>query len=338
MRSPKENFLRLLNNDDPQWLGDPWSCFNLHRGWPRLPDAVTYSINRPVRGEVGKKDVWGVIWDWPDDQPGAVPRNSADDDKVIKDITRWKDFFEFPPLDNLDWDRSVKDCGELDRENKLVLVHSSRGMFEFSHTMMGMEDGLANYLLEPDHMYELLDAYTDWKIESVKVAIDVMRPDIMMNFDDWGSKNQLFIPPDAWRAILKPLYKRFYAYIKSRGVIVMQHCDSHADEVAEDMAEIGVDIWQGTTPENDIPGVIKRTEGKLFIMGGTDMPLIDIEGIDEEIVRAHIRSVYDKYAPCGHFIPCCTNVIPMDKRVWEIFSDEMNRYGAVMAERLFGGK
>ena len=337
MRSPKENFLRLLNNDDPQWLGDPWPCFNLYGGKPRLPDAVTYSIKRAAKGEIGRKDVWGVVWDWPDDQPGPVPRNYGDD-KVIKDVTRWKEFFEFPSFDNLDWDSSMKECGELDRENKLVLVPSARGMFEFSHAMMGMEDALVNYMLEPDHMYELLDAYTNWKIESVKSVIDVMRPDIIMNYDDWGSKHQLFIPPDVWRAILKPLYRRFYAYIKSRGVIVMQHCDSHADEVAEDMAEIGMDIWQGVTPENDIPGVIERTEGKLLLMGGVDMSLIDIEGVDEEIVRAHIRDVYDKYAPCGHIIPSCTNISPIDRRVGEIASDELNSYGAVMAERLFRGK
>ena len=28
MSTPKENFLRLLNNDHPTWLGDPWACVN----------------------------------------------------------------------------------------------------------------------------------------------------------------------------------------------------------------------------------------------------------------------------------------------------------------------
>jgi hypothetical protein len=45
--------------------------------------------------------------------------------------------------------------------------------------------------------------------------------------------------------------------------------------VAEDMVDLGIDMWQGVIPQNDIKGVIERTEGKLCIMGGFDMQLID---------------------------------------------------------------
>ena len=337
MRTPKEDFLRLIRNEDPQWMGDPFVCFNCNpvTGLPYLPDAVAMSHKRTLKGGANIKDAWGVIWDWPDDQPGPTPNHAAEN-IVIKDITRWRDCFDFPSLDNLDWSETWSACGELDRENKLLMVQSPRGMFEFSHAMMGFEDALMNYLIEPDDMYELLNAYTDWKIKGAELVINEMQPDIIVNFDDWGNKTQLFLPPPVWRDILKPLYERFFGYIKSRGVIVMNHCDCHAEEVCEDMVEIGMDVWQGPTPENDIPDVIKRTQGKLFMFGGIDMSKIDLPDAKEETIRSHIRETFDKYAACGHFLPCFTSWMPVHPFVAEIARDEMNRYGAVTAEKLFG--
>jgi hypothetical protein len=337
MRTPKENFLRLMKNDDPKWLGDPFECFNCSpsSGVPYIVDAVAMAHRRTQKGGINIKDAWGVVWDWPEDQPGPTP-NHAPEKIVIKDITRWKDFFDFPSLDQLDWSETWASVGRLDRENKLVMVQSPRGMFEFSHAMMGFEDALMNYLIEPDDMYELLSAYTDWKIKGAELTINEMNPDIIVNFDDWGSKTQLFLPPRVWRDIVKPLTKRYFNYIKSRGVLTMNHCDCHAQEVCEDMVEIGMDIWQGPTPENDIPGVIRRTEGKLFMLGGIDMSKIDHPDAGEQLIREHIRSTFDKYASRGHFLPCFTSWMPVNAHVAEIGRDEMNKCGAVTAEKLFG--
>jgi hypothetical protein len=305
-------------------------------GIPYILDAAALAHKRPGRGNVGVPDAWGVIWDWPDDQPGPTPNNTGDK-IVVKDITRWREFFDFPDLDNLDWGPSDTLAGALDRENKLVMTQSPRGMFEFSHALMGFSDALENYLLEPEDMYEMLSAYTDWKIKAAGLTIDHTRPDIIVNFDDWGSKTQLFLPPRVWREILKPLYERFFGYIRSRGVIVMNHCDCHADEICEDMVDVGIEIWQGTTPENDIPAVIERTNHKLLIFGGIDMSKIDFPDAEESVIRAHIRDTLDKYAPSGRFLPIFSSWLPVYPHVAAIGRDEMRVYGAETAKRIFGG-
>ena len=337
MLTPKENFMKHVRNDNPKWIGDPFNCFNLSEGpgLPYLLDATAQVHGRTGKGGVDVPDAWGVVWDWPDDQPGPTP-NAAGTKKVVKDITRWREFFDFPDLDNLDWTETHKMAASVDRENKIVMAQSPRGMFEFSHALMGFEDALENYLLEPDDMYEMLSAYTDWKIKAAGLCINNLSPDIMVNFDDWGSKTQLFLPPRVWREILKPLYARFFGYIKSRGVIVMNHCDSCAEDICEDMLEIGMDIWQGITPENDIPGVVERTQGKLFLFGGINMPVIDYPGATEEQVRTHIRETIDKYAPTKHFLPMFCSWLPVTPGVKEIACEEMEKYGAIVAERVFG--
>jgi hypothetical protein len=102
------------------------------------------------------------------------------------------------------------------------------------------------------------------------------------------------------------------------------------------MVEIGIDIWQGVTPENDLPAIIEETEGKLLLFGGINMPGIDYPGVDEETIRAHIRQTLDKYGPTKHYLPIFTSWLPVYPGVREIGCDEMEKYGAVVAQRVFG--
>ena len=335
MYTPKENFLRLMRSDNPKWLGDPWSCFNQNKPFrPVAFSAVDFMLGGPEPGQMHVKNAWGVEMDWPADSPGGMP-HVTDENKVIKDITHWRDYVQFPSLDNLRWDiveRSIKD---FDRENYLVMAGTFTGMFEFSHYMMGFMDALTNYVVEPECMYDLLSAYTDWKIKAVGLIIDHIRPDIIHSHDDWGNKKALFINPETWREILKPLYKRFYGYIKSRGVLVQHHNDSVSHEICEDMVDVGIDMWQGVIPQNDIPGIIERTEGKLCVMGGIDMAKIDLPDAKEEDVRAEVRRAIDTYMPLGHFIPCVANIIPIYPQVEKWINDEMNVYGAKYAAEHF---
>jgi len=328
--SPKELFLRRVQNLSPNWIGEPFQCFNCDEtsGVPYLLDATALAHRRTGKGGVGVPDAWGVIWDWPDDQPGPVP-NHLGDNIVVKDVTRWREYFDFPDLDHLDWKGSDALCEKLDRETKIVMAQSPRGMFEFSHALMGFQEALENYLLEPDDMYEMLSAYTDWKIKAAGLCIDHMKPDVMVNFDDWGAKTQMLLPPRTWREILKPLYQKFFGYIRSRGVIVMNHCDCYAQDVCEDMVEVGIDVWQGVTPENDVVSIAERTGGKLLLFGGIDMSAIDYPGVDEETIRAHIRAKIDQYAPTGRYLPIFSSWMPIHGFVRGIACDEMEKYGAV---------
>ena len=72
--------------------------------------------------------------------------------------------------------------------------------------------------------------------------------------------------PDMWREFFKEPYRRFYGYIRSRGVIAIHHADSYLVPIVDDMAEIGIQVWQGTLPENDIPALQRHLSGKLTLM------------------------------------------------------------------------
>jgi len=309
--TPRERFLRLIFNQEPYEICDPFECFNCSpNGLPYLLDATAEAHRRTGKGGRDVPDAWGVIWDWPDDQPGPTP-NHAPDKIVVKDITKWRDYVTYPDLDSLDWTSTDKLAATVDRETKLVMAQSPRGPFEYTHAMLGFEAALESFLLEQEDMYDFIGEYTDWKIKAAGLCIDHLKPDIIVNFDDWGSKHQLFLPPQVWRDVMKPHYERFFGYIKSRGVITMNHCDCYAEDICTDMVDVHIDVWQGVTPQNDLPAIVEKTEGKLLLFGGIDMPLIDYPGVTEGVVRSHIRQQIEKYAPTRRYEPIFSSWMPV---------------------------
>ena len=107
----------------------------------------------------------------------------------------------------------------------------------------------------------------------------------------------------------------------------IHHADCICQPLVEDMVEIGIDIWQGTIPQNDIVEIQRVTKGKLPMIGGIDGPKIDVEHITEEEIRAEVRRAFDEYIPGGPFFPSIANGCCFRKWNNEIYLDELSKYG-----------
>ena len=322
----KEQFLSVLHNEQPpKWMG---------YGFDAFPQITFHCIIDPISiwdilfisGE-HVLDHWGVVHRNLPGDPGIIPMVN-EENQVIKDITKWRDYVTFPEIPELDWSDAKKAIEQVDRENEFVMVPTFRGLFERAHCLMTFEDTLINRYEEPEAMDEFFTAYTDWKLKVVEQLIDNLHPDIIHSHDDWGSKTSMFFSPDVFRKLLKPHYEKLYSYIKKRGVMVQHHCDCYATDVAKDMVDIGVDMWQGVLPQNDIPRIKRETGGRLLLMGGLDQGLIDQADVTEEAVRAEVRRAIDEYAPGGSFLPCIGSLECLNAWVNPIVIDECNRYGA----------
>lgn len=107
----------------------------------------------------------------------------------------------------------------------------------------------------------------------------------------------------------------------------MHHADCVCQPLVTDMVKIGIDIWQGVIPQNDIVEIQRITQGKLALIGGIDGPKIDVEQITEEEIRAEVRRAFDTYCPAGRFYPSIANGCCF--RPWNnaIYLDELASYG-----------
>ena len=226
----------------------------------------------------------------------------------------------------------------MDRREKFVGFMCAGGLFERSHHLMGMEEALVNYLEYPDEMAALLRVIADYKIKYIKMVAEQIHPDIIFYHDDWGSKQNVFLPPRVWRQIIKPLQKEIADTIHACGMIYMHHADCICQPIVTDMVEIGVDIWQGTIAQNDIVEIQRVTEGKLAMVGGIDGPKVDIENITEEEIRAEVRRAIDTYCPGGRFYPSIPNGICFREWNNSIVMDELHSYGRKYAQEHPVGK
>ena len=132
--------------------------------------------------------------------------------------------------------------------------------------------------------------------------------------------------PDTWREFIKPQYVKTYQYMNEKGVLIMHHADSYLEPIVEDMVELGIDIWQGALPQNDIPKIQKQLDGRMVIMGGIDAAIVDRVDAPEKTIRTEVRRALEEYTPGGSFIPCLTYGAPgsICENVDTIITEELN--------------
>ena len=104
--TPKENYLRLIKGDGPEYL-----CHNAEYSKGMFLDPLVRAVGKPGPGGEGR-DCWGVYYKWPAGEPGPVPF-VTDGNKVIKDITKWETYLSVPrpsqfEIDWTDCDRRAR--------------------------------------------------------------------------------------------------------------------------------------------------------------------------------------------------------------------------------------
>ncbi len=329
MLNAKQNFLETVKPD-----GKPDRLVKQFEGTVFLPGDPVGNFVRGERyaGMDPLTDKWGTQIIWPADVVAAMP-HVTNETKVVRDVTSWRDFTKVPDLvancsDQQLWIPYLERIAEVDRENNLIMAFAPTGLFERLHFLMGFEDMFINFLTEEEAMADLCAAIGEYRYNGMKLIADIAKPDIMLSHDDWGSKTNLFVSPDVWREYIKPNYVKAYKYLNDSNVLIMHHADSFLEQIIEDMVELGIDIWQGALPQNDLKKIQEQLNGRMTLMGGLEASIVDREDSTEEEIRTHVRKVCEDFGPGGHFIPCITyggpgSIYPQcDKFV----DDEIDRY------------
>ncbi len=324
MMTPRQNAMAVLNRQQPDYYEDFMPALQF------VMDPVFQRDRIPQDGKI-HQDAWGTCYLYPPTAPGPHPVVN-DQNAVIKDIEHWEEQLKVPTLEGLDWSEAIRQAESVNREEYFCAIFCSGGLFERSHHLMGMQNALINYMEYPEEMAGILRKIADYKIEYLKLAAKYLKPDIVFFHDDWGSKQNVFLPPRIWRELIKPLHTEIIKTAHDCGIIFMHHADCICQPLVLDMVEMGVDIWQGAIPQNDIVEIQRITEGKLPMVGGVDGPKIDIENITEEEIRAEVRRAFDTYCPGGPFFPSIANGCCFRKWNNDIYLDELASYGRRYAQ------
>jgi hypothetical protein len=257
-------------------------------------------------GRIGKSP-WDVTFEFKEGQIGPFPLHD-DQHKVIKDIIQWRKYVKKPVVPTSDeaWAPAIGYNSIVDRNEEFAAVWFAPGVFEMTHHLMGIEESFFAYYEEPEAMHELIDCITEYELEYAKVVTEKLHIDALFHHDDWGSSTNSLLSPDIFKEFILPAYKKIYGLYKANGVeLIVHHSDSYAANLVPFMVEMGVDIWQGAIPTNNIPELIKQYDGQIAFMGEIETKEIDLPDWTPEAVANEVERACRK---CGKFafIPCQT--------------------------------
>jgi len=321
--SPKENLLRTIRRDSPEWVPDG------------LEATVTIASPVVERPALAGFDDFGVHWSYEADAEGGTYPTPGG--HTIEHICRWRDQIRLPDVSALDWGNVQAQAQAVDRDTSLVMGFVEMGLFERSYLLLGMEAALTAYVTEPQEMADMLGAIADFKIEVITALHRYAQLDILWYGDDWGTQSNLFLPPAVWRQTIKLHTQRIYDCIKARGIIVNQHSCGKIESIVGDMVEMGADMWNPCQPCNDLERLKRAYGNRLTFCGGIDSQFVlGRPGVSPQEVRAEVRKRIETLAPGGGYIAAPSHSVPYDPRIVDAMHDEIATYGREVYRRRGG--
>lgn len=300
-----------------------------------MPDIYYMGGVPHVPGDADGYDAYGVLWRLPEGQMGAFPVHD-EAHKVIKDITEWdKILTHIPeaPTEQSYWDMLNGLAAQAKPDKQYVTAVAMQGVFERFHDLLGMDDAMINLYEEPEASHALIDFITEAELDFAKNIMDhVPSVKALFHHDDWGSDTNSLLSPEMFDEFITPAYKKIYAYWRSRGVeLIVHHSDSYAANLVPSMLEMGVDIWQGCFPSNNIPVLQQKYAGQITFMGEIETRYIDLPDWTPEKVRAEVERACRK-CKGSSFIPCLTSGGPesYNEGVYEAVNAEIDRLSREM--------
>lgn len=306
MLTRKQNFMETLRGGKPDRFVNQFDYIEL------FLDPIHDHCGGFCDVGGSKVNDWGVKVFWPVGEPGPFPMCEGED-KVIKDVTKWREVLEPIVPDpskypEQEWDAILAEVEKVDRNDKFVSPWFVTGVFERLHYLMGVEDAMINMYTEPEAMHDLIDFIVDWQIEVAKEEKRRYAPDALFQHDDWGSQTRLMMSPEMFREFIKPAYEKIYGFWKKENgaQIIVHHSDSYAAELVPDMIDMGIDVFQGAVLENNIPALLDKYAGKILIQGGLDNGKFDRPDWTKEKITAGLVDIIEKTNGGKGLIPAFT--------------------------------
>ena len=281
-----------------QYLGDPEFASKIGNHLAGYEDGCFVEV-RPGYW----RDQFGIVWN------RSIDKDIGNVDEILlpeADLSAYR----FPEPDLA---RNARNLDQLITQNGAKFRYASVGfsMFERAWTLRGMENLLADMILNPGFVDALLDRILEYNLQVIDhfVGFDV---DCIRFGDDWGQQNGLIMGPKLWRRFIKPRVAVMYARAKEAAKYVMQHSCGAVQELFPDLIDIGLDIFNTFQPEVMDIDLCKREYGRhLTFYGGISTQQV-LPRVGPQALRQHVRMMIDRIGVEGGYIVAPTHAIPRD--------------------------
>jgi uroporphyrinogen decarboxylase len=292
----REVVKKALLHERPPYV--PWSCGFTTEAREKLAehfgdqdmDEVLQNHILVLGSEIGffeeigpnlVRDVFGVVWDRSIDRDIGNVRGCVLPEPSLAG-------YEFPdPLDR----RFFEDIPDkIEHYGDRFRVYSiGFSLFERAWTLRGMENLLADMVLHPKFVHELLDRIADYNVAQVRKALTRDIDGVYFG-DDWGQQRGLIMGPSAWRSFFRPALERMYGEVRAAGKFVLIHSCGDVDELFDELIGMGLSCFNPFQPEvMDVFSLLVHYRGKLAFHGGLStqrtLPYGRVEDVTHETQR-----------------------------------------------------
>jgi len=296
-------------------------------------------IKSDVSGQISEQtymDEWGVTWQL---EPGGLyfspvtskmPLRTAE----IDDLKQ----FSWPQTAHPSRFAGLRDeCRDI-RRNTDFAISASAGtcLCEHIYNMRGLDNFLADLLINQEFALVLLKKITDLMIEAIEACLAEIGEyvDIFIMGDDLGSQHAPLLSPDLYRSMIKPFHAQIIEAVKTgSNAKVFFHSCGDIYPLLKDFIEIGVDILnpvQVSAEEMSDTKRLKAEFGKaLTFCGGIDSQHVLPFGSPKE-VRCEVRRRIADLAPGGGYLCAAVHCIQPDVPIDNVLTylDELRISGA----------
>jgi len=290
-----EEVARILGADTSRTL-------RLDAAWPDFESRVSGELSGPF-GSTGPavllddrtwRDRWGVV------------QRVGSDGKYLE----WVDgpFAHTDEIDAFDWpdERNfIADPDYAARVSQLknaglwVIGDEGEHPFKQAWHMRGFENFLCDYMMKArwvEAIYERILAFT---LPACRMSA-AAGVDQISFWGDVAMQDRMIVPPERWRALDKPVWKRIIDETRrvNPEVKFFFHSDGDIQPIIPDIIEVGFDIINPIQPECMNPGLVKAEYGRhVTLQGGGSvqrtLPMGTLDDIRREVDFLMRTCAYD---------------------------------------------
>lgn len=234
----------------------------------------------------------------------------------LKDMHQLEDLekYPFPSADLWDYECISR---QIESQKEYFLWAHSRGVFEISWFMRGMENFLVDLLTNPAYAEYLMDRIMQYLMDRtlcILKAGGIGNIDCVEINDDVGGQTGLLISPALWRRFIKPRMAKMIQAYKQYDVLIRYHCCGGLREIIPDLIEIGVDILNPVQPlarGMNLRELKHEFGDRLTFNGGIDTQELLPHKTGKEY-EAEVRDILQFMGENGGFIMAPSHALQVD--------------------------
>jgi uroporphyrinogen decarboxylase len=167
--------------------------------------------------------------------------------------------------------------------------------FERPWMLRGMENLMLDYYMEPGQVHKLHDALCDQYIRYLEFAKREFSPDGYWTSDDLGHQTQSMMPPEVFRDLILPYYKKIGKTCQRLGLHWWLHSCGNNTPLMPMLIEAGVDVFHPVQKHTmDEKLTVQDFGGKITFLAGIDVQHT-LQEKNQDGVREEVRFLIDTF-------------------------------------------